>query len=173
MPSLQQFRGADHTTSSAPCRNAASNGVAWFLLGCLVFLYLSRFTLPDTPIYRIGDELIYLENAVKMFDGQTLYRDFFQFTPPGTEFLYFSLFKLVGIRAWVPGVILLLLGMGFAWLSVAITQRFISGVDVFLPGLLFLTCAYYWWLDCTHHCFSGLCVMAAVMVVLERRGLQR
>ena len=81
MPSLQQSGDADQTTCSAPCRNAPSNRVAWFLLGCLAFLYLNRFTLPDTPIYRMGDELIYLENAVKMFDGQTLYRDFFQFTP--------------------------------------------------------------------------------------------
>jgi len=60
--------------------------------------------------------------------------------------------------------------MGFAWLSVTITKRFNSGVDVFLPGLLFLISAYYWWPDGTHHWFSSFCAIAAMAVVLERRS---
>ncbi len=140
-----------------------------FLIGSILFLYLSLFVVNVGPIYRNGDQLIYLENAVKMFEGQTMYADFFQFTPPGTEFVYFCLFKLAGVRLWIPSVVLLLLGFGLMWLSVVVAKRLMSGADVFLPGLLFLTCGYFWWLDGTHHWFSSLCVMAVLACVIENR----
>lgn len=108
-----------------------------FLIGSILFLYLSLFVVNVGPIYRNGDQLIYLENAVKMFEGQTMYADFFQFTPPGTEFVYFCLFKLAGVRLWIPSVVLLLLGFGLMWLSVVVAKRLMSGADVSCLGFSF------------------------------------
>ena len=71
-------------------------------------------------------------------------------------------FKLAGVHSWIPSLVLIVVGFGFMWLSVVIAKRLMSGADVFLPGLLFLTCGYFWWLDGTHHWFSSFCVLAAV-----------
>jgi hypothetical protein len=136
-------------------------------------LYLNLFILPNTPVYRMGDGLTFLQNAVKMYDGQVIYRDFFQFTPPGTELVYSTLFKLFGVRAWIPNATLLLLGVIMAWLSCVISRHLISGVSVMLPALLFLTFAYRFWLDGTHHWFSITAVMAALAVVIKERNPSR
>jgi hypothetical protein len=144
-----------------------------YLTGSVLFLYLSLFVLNVGPIYRNGDQLIFLENAVKMLDGQTMYSDFFQSITPGTEFVYFCLFKLAGVHLWIPSLVLILVGSGFMCLSVAITRRLLSGADVFLPGLLFLTCGYFWFLDGTHHWFSSLCVMAAAVLLMDNRSTAR
>ncbi len=150
-----------------------SEAALWFLLGGLVFLYLHLFTLPCTPIYRVGDGLMYLQNAARMFEGQMIYRDFFQFTPPGTELVYFVLFKLFGPRAWIHSASLLLLGVSFIWLSIVISKQLMSGASALLPGLLFLTLAYRFWLDGTHHWFSALAAIAALAVVVKERNPAR
>lgn len=45
-----------------------------------------------------GDVSVHLLNAARILDGETIYRDFFQFTLPGTELVYLALFKLTGPR---------------------------------------------------------------------------
>jgi hypothetical protein len=151
----------------------ATNAPVWFVLGSAVFLYLSLFRLPSLPIYRLGDEAIYLENAVKMLDGQVMYKDFFQFTPPGTESVYVVLLKVFGVRMWVPKAVLIALGTGFAWLSVVISRPLMGRVSTFLPGLLFLTLPYSRALDGTHHWFSSLAVMGVLAAVLPKRTPMR
>jgi len=61
---------------------------------------------------------MYLLNARRMLEGQVLYRDFFDYLAPGTDAIYFALFKLFGPRTWIPNAMFLLLGMGFLGLSV-------------------------------------------------------
>ena len=79
-------------------------------IGCL---YLDSFIPPSTPIYQ-GDTLpIYLLEAVKMLGGQVMYRDFFQFTLPGTQVFYLLLFKLFGVRAWIPSAMWIVLGISW------------------------------------------------------------
>src|SRR5437773_1033685 len=68
---------------------------------------------------------------------------------------------------------LLLLGLTLTWLSIAISKKVMRGWAVFLPGLLFLTCCYYNGLDATHHWYSILAVMTAVLIVIEKRTLAR
>jgi hypothetical protein len=158
--------------------NGVSRGLArrpflWLFFISSVFLYLNLFVLPHTPVYRMGDGLTFLSNAVKMFEGQVIYRDFFQFTPPGTELVYSTLFKLFGVCAWIPNATLLLLGVVMVWLSCVISRHLMSGVSVILPALLFLTFAYRFWLDGTHHWFSITAVMAAVAVLIKERNLSR
>ena len=151
-----------------PCRT-----VVWFLLGALVFLYLSLFILPTTPIYFAGDSSVYLLNAKRMLEGESIYRDFFQFTLPGTEVFYLTLFKLVGPRIWIPNVTLIVLGLGLTALIAYVSRKVLAGWTAFLPALLFLTFVYWQWLDPSHHWFSTLMVMGALAVVIERRTLPR
>ncbi len=143
---------------------------AWFLLGGLGFLYLNLFILPHIPIFLAEDPQIYLANATRMLEGQVIYRDFFQLTPPGAELIYVALFKLFGPRAWIPNAVLLLLGLILAWLSVEISKKVVKGWAAFLPGLLFFTFAFrIWFSGSTHNWYSTAAVMGAMIMILERR----
>jgi len=144
-----------------------------FLLGATAFLSLLLFTPLCASVFLPGDVTVYLLNAARMLQGQTIYRDFFQFTPPGTELVYLTIFRLFGLRAWVPNAMLLLLGLSMTWLSIAISRKVMRGWAVFLPGLLFLTCSHYNGLDATHHWYSILVVMTALLIVIEKRTLAR
>jgi hypothetical protein len=139
------------------------------LLVCSIFLYLQLFALPATPRVAIGDQSIYLHNAARMYEGQLIYRDYDYFTFPGTDVLYLVLFKLFGVRAWIPQVLLLLAGVVSAWLSIKITTKVISGPAVFLPSFLFLTLPFASYLDATHHLFNVLAATCALAVVMEER----
>jgi hypothetical protein len=139
------------------------------LLACCGFLYLSVFALPHIPHVATGDQAVYLHNAVRMLDGQLIYRDYDHFALPGTEVLYTVLFKLFGVRAWIPQAMLVLIGVLLAGLSFVISRQLLTGAAVFLPGFLFLTLPFTGYLDATHHWYSVLAATVALALLIERR----
>ena len=92
---------------------------------------------------------------------------------PGTELVYFFLFKLFGPRAWIHGAVVAALGLALTWLCLMISRKVIAGWKAFLPSLLFLGLQFRLGLGGRHHWFSELLVMAAVAVILERRSAAR
>ena len=160
-------------TLRAFSKSLAGIPLLWFMLGGLLFLYLPFFLPGPTPIWLSGDQAVYLVNATRIVQGQVIYRDFCQYTLPGTELVYAGLFRLLGIRSWIPNVLLILLGLSLAWLSVSISRKVLDRRSAFLPGLLFLVVPFRHMLNGTHHWFSALAVMAAVAVVIEKRTLAR
>jgi hypothetical protein len=144
-----------------------------FLTLAFVFLYLVLFMWPHVPLLAWGDQAIYLLDAARMAQGQMIYRDFFAFTTPGTQTVYFLLFKLFGVRAWIPDAMLIVLGLGVAWLCVVISARLMAGFSVVLPALLFLSLPFHEALDGTHHWYSTLAIMAALAVLIDQRTLPR
>src|ERR1700722_18346430 len=147
--------------------------VLFTLLACGIFLYLQLFVLPATPRVAVGDQSIYLHSATRMYEGQLIYRDYDYFTLPGTDVLYFTLFKLFGVQAWIPQMMLLLVGVMSAWLSFKIAGKLMNGPAVFLPGFLFLTLPFTSYLDASHHLYSVLAATAALAVVIEERTATR
>ena len=139
-------------------------------IGCL---YLDAFIFPHTPVYQGDTAPIYLLEATKMLEGQVIYRDFFQFTLPGTQVFYLLLFKLFGVRAWIPSAVWVVLGTGLAWTCVVISKQLLSGASVYLPSLLFLGFAFVTEPDPTHHWFSTLACMAAIAVLMPERSPSR
>ena len=145
-----------------------------FLLVAAAFLYLDLFILPATPIYDLGtDQLLNLHNATRMLHGQMIYRDFFQFTTHGAELVYVTLFRIFGVRTWIPNAMLTLLGLSVTWLSVFISRKILSGLTVYLPGLLFLLFAFHPVRGGTHHWYSILAVIAAAALIIEKRSPTR
>jgi len=140
-----------------------------FLAAAFAYLYLILFVFPHIPIYRDGDGDLYQASARRLFNGEVMYRDFSQFTFPGTEVLYVTLFKLFGPVLWVGNLALVGVGLGLSWLTLAISSRLIRGCARFVPALLFLTLLLPSMLDGTHHWYSVMAAMAAVAVVLEGR----
>jgi hypothetical protein len=146
-----------------------------FLAGSAAFLYLNLFFLPCTPVAgnMVADHWIYLMEAPRMLAGQVIYRDFFDLVFPGIQITYVFLFKLFGVRAWVPYGLLLILGISLTWLGLAVSKRVLSGAMAFLPVLLFLTFVYRNAFNATHHWPCTLLVMAALALLVERRSPSR
>jgi hypothetical protein len=108
-----------------------------------------------------------------MYDGQLIYRDYDYFTLPGTDVLYLALFKAFGIRAWIPQMMLVVVGVLSMWLSITIASKVMRGAVAFLPGFLFLTLPYAGYLDATHHLYNVLAATCALAIVLEERTVTR
>lgn len=154
-------------------RHSETWRVLFALLACGIFLYLEVFVLPATPRLASGDQAIYLNSASRLLQGQIIYRDYDNFTLPGTDVLYAGLFKLFGVRAWIPQVMLILIGVSSVWLSILIARKVLKGGASFLPGFLFLTLPFSSYLDATHHWYSALAAVAALAIAIEKRTVPR
>lgn len=170
--------GAANCPVDVPQRNLAEMP-AWFHYGFLLLIaavfYLNLFILPATPLYcnPKGDQWVYLHNATRMLHGQKIYRGFFQFTTPGTELVYLALFKIFGVRAWIPNAVAAVIGFLQSWLCINISRKILSGLTAYLPAVLFVVAAFDAWPDATHHLSSSLAVMVALALLVEKRTLHR
>lgn len=146
-----------------------------FLIAAFCGLYLQCFILPAVPTYQGEAAPILLLEARRMLEGQVIYRDFFEFLLPGTQVVYLAFFRLFGVRAWIPNLLFILLGVGLAWAGLEISRRLLRGGLAFLPSLLFLAFALSNEVsrDATHHWFSALAVLAALVPLLEKRDPPR
>jgi hypothetical protein len=75
---------------------------------------------------------------MRMLDGQRIYQDFLQYTPPGTDLVYLLLFRLFGLRLWVTNVVVLALGLAFVWLVYSISRKILPVGYAVLASALFL-----------------------------------
>ncbi len=161
-----------HTPGAeAPRRAILSNPLPLLLLGALVSLYFSYFRLPFTPIWVGSDQWGFLWDATRMWEGERIYRDFFELTPPGIEVANLLFFRLFGLRNWIPHVHVILLGLTLTWLVVIISRTVIrrGRFLALLPGFLFLTVAFFPTMMESHRWFSSAALFAALAVVMEGR----
>src|SRR4051812_1589608 len=86
-----------------------------FFLAVALTLYFRFFLFPAIPINPAnGDQSIFLHGASRIADGQVIYRDFFEFNAPGTEYFYFILLKIFGQNAILPKLVAVSVGTAFA-----------------------------------------------------------
>ena len=143
---------------------------ALFMLAALIFLYAFLFVPPFIPVgSSMGDSMVYVSDGMRMYEGELIYRDFFQFSTPGTSLVYFLLFKTFGVRLWVPNLSLLLLGLGLAGIMVVIAKKLMRPGLALLPSAIFLAGIYKNDLNPIHHWYSVLMALTALAVLMERR----
>ena len=130
---------------------------AGVLLGSGIYLYFKLFSFGGTPFLLGGDEQVFWMNALRMPHGELPYRDFFEFTPPGADLVYFSAFSLLGPRVWVPNVVQLVLGITLSWLCFHIARSITKPAPAALAAALFITLDFGKWMDATHHWFNCNC----------------
>jgi hypothetical protein len=133
-----------------------------------LFLYLHLFHFPFVPVWRWGDQSIYLLHADRMLQGAVLYRDLFQFNLPGTEYLYYALFSWFGPALWVAPLALLLTGTAVTLLTFSLSRKVLPGVAALLPPVTLLVIGQRSNLDAAHHWYSTLLVLLAVNLIAER-----
>src|SRR6266511_2176046 len=99
-----------------------------FYAAIALLLYIRLFAFPAIPYVHtaiVGP--LFLSDASRMLYGQTLYRDFFDFNFPGTYVVYYWILKLVGMRAWIAGATLLLIGLSLARVTLCFSRRILAG----------------------------------------------
>lgn len=146
----------------------------FFLIGC-VFIYLHLFVLPATPIFYEEDHLYFVHDAWRMYEGEMIYRDFFQIMYPGGQVLYLLLFYIFGTKFWLVNAVIFLQAASHVGLALAISKRvFGSSWQAFLPPSLYLFFGFRWLgIDGTHRVLSPLFIYLAIFVLLKKRSLRR
>ena len=173
MPHAQDGTRRRQTRVQRQCDTPVAHNTFVLLPLALGVLYLDSFILPHTSIYQGDSSPIFLSEAVRMLRGEWIYRSFFELTLPGTQAVYLALFRVFGIRAWVPDLMFVLVGTMLAWTVTAIARRVVSGRFALVPGLTFLAFVYTTEPDATHHWYSALAVMGALLVLIEKRSYRR
>jgi hypothetical protein len=138
------------------------------VLGATTYLYLNLFSFPNTPFLLGGDQVYFWTDAQRMLDGGRIYQDFFQFTPPGTDLLYFALFKGFGAHLWVTNAAVLVLGLSLSWFCFVLASAIMGLRSALLATALFLVLIYGKLLSGTHHLFSALAIMSAVNTCVRK-----
>lgn len=142
----------------------------FFLLSVAAFLFLQIFLLPFTPVFVEGDQMLPVTNAMRLLDGEVMYRDFFHLSPPGAEYWYAALFYIFGAKVWVLNATILLLALAQLALIFAFSKRLLDGVFVFLPTLLYFIIGFRpYGIDGSFRLFSVIFVLAAALVMMLRR----
>jgi hypothetical protein len=142
---------------------------AGVMLGSFIYLYTNLFAGLRTPFLLGGDQALFWANAQRLLHGELIYRDFLEFTPPGTDLLYLGAFSLLGSRIWIPNLVVLLLGLILCWLCFYIARSIMKPAQAALAAALFMVLDYGKMLSGTHHWFSVLAVMGALAVLMKER----
>jgi hypothetical protein len=137
-------------------------------LGSAIYLYLNLFASGEVPFLLGGDQAYFWMGAQKLQSGEMIYRDFFQFTPPGTDLIYAALFSIFGTRIWVSNLVVLVLGVFFACVCFSLARKLMRDRSAALATALFMVFIYGKTLNATHHWFAVLLILLAVRVAMER-----
>ena len=145
-----------------------------FLALAFIYLYLTVFRLPATPIFFENDHFIQMYDAVRMMEGEVMYRDFFQFTFPGTPVWYALLFNIFGQKIWLLNATIIMLGVSLTWTILAMSKRLTTGYSAYLAPIMFLCFGFRWYgMDGGHRLFSCLFASLAVLVLLDKIDMKR
>jgi hypothetical protein len=140
---------------------------ASLLLACFIFLYANLFADPETPFLLGGDQVFHWTEAQRLLHGEQVYRDFFEFTPPGADLIYLSVFKLFGPRVWTTNLVVLALGVLLCVLCLGISKSIMPRAQAVLATSLYVVFVFGMTLNATHHFFSLAAVLGAVTVLLK------
>jgi hypothetical protein len=162
------------TTAVYGGEEQANRWIGYFAWAAVFFyLYCNLFTFSGVPYLLDGDQQFFWTYAQRILHGEQPYRDFFQFTPAGTDFLYLAFFHTLGPRIWVTNLSVLLLGLILFWVCFDIAKQIMPRDLALLSAFLFLVFAYGGRFDATHHWYSALLALCAIRILMPRRSLAR
>ena len=117
--------------------------------------------------------MIFAYESGRLLQGDVIYRDFFEFTFPGTQALYASIFFLFGQKYWILPAVILGIGVSYAGaLLLTISKRITIGPLAYMPALIFIFFGYRWFgLDGTHRMLSPIFILLAIWVLLREQNL--
>src|SRR5258708_37694975 len=136
------------------------------------FIYGLVFKLPDLPFFMSEDHLIFLYVSGRMLQGDVMYVDFFQFTFPGTQVLYFFLLLIFGAKYWILPAVICLIGVTTFWLCLRVSRLIISGPLAYLPPITFIFFGFrLYGIDGSHRMISPIFILLAIYILVRGRSL--
>jgi hypothetical protein len=129
--------------------------------------YFQLFIFPSVPLVPWDDPVLFLENAKRILSGQLPYRDYLQFTTPGTELFYAFLVRMWHTRSWIPQITMVILAALIALIITSIAARLFSGLTKLAPALMLAGFVLPNSLYATHHWFSTVFVLGAASVLID------
>ena len=153
---------------------AFSNGVK-LLLACAVVFAISYFYLLyyRNAFYDLtADEGYIIYGAKRVLDGQILYKDFFQFYPPGDFYLLAFVFKLFGYSFIMARETAVVIDSLINTLLFYFSYKAIRSWYAILPPLFFLILGYPNWMQYSHYWSSMLFLfisLAFFLIYLEQK----
>jgi len=135
--------------------------------------YSRSFIFPKVPLLPGGDQLSFVSAGSRIVAGELPYRDFFEKLPVGTDLTYALLIKWLGLYNSIPGLVMAFLAAAIVLLMTLAAGRLMRGPVIALPGLLLVGFVLLGSLDATHHWFSTLAALAAMLVLLDGVTLPR
>jgi hypothetical protein len=154
-------------------RRHARSFTALILVGIAAYLYINLFVFLHAPVLQGDDQVFFWTNAQRMLFGERAYLDFFQYTPPGTDLLFFAVFKLLGLHIWALNLTVLALGTTLCWICFRVASQIMERGQALLATLLYLVLIFSKPLNATHHWFSVLAVMCATLVLMHESSRPR
>ena len=121
------------------------------------------------PLLLGSDQVFLWTYALRMYHGEHVYSDFFQFKPPGSDLIYLALFKLFGPRVWVTNAAVMLLRLALCWTCFSIAKRLMKPEMALITSLFFTVNTYVKPLTATHHWYSLLAALLALRTVMPGR----
>jgi hypothetical protein len=124
-------------------------------------------------VFWLGDEGALLHGAERLLRGEALYRDFFEFLPPGSFLLVAAWMKVIGPDFGSVRLLAVCVIAGIAALTYA-AARLVSG-NRSLAALLAVAWAALsqgGWTVISHHWFATAASMASMVAVLSALGRQ-
>jgi hypothetical protein len=143
------------------------------LIGAAFYLFCNLFRPWHTPILQSGDQVYFWMDAQRMLNGERVYVDFFQYTPPGTDLFFLALFKLFGARIWVLNVAVIILGVALTFVCFQAARQIMESRIAVQCTAMYLVVIFSKPLTATHHWFSVLFLMSAVSVILSNQSSTR
>jgi hypothetical protein len=132
--------------------------------------FLREFVLPHAPVMSWNDQMLFATNGARIVAGQMPYRDYFQFVTPGTDLVYAFLFRHLGLLLWIPNLLMVCLAATAVLLTTLAAEKVLRGSFIALPAALTVGFILFGGLDATHHWFSALLTIIAMLVLF--RGSQ-
>jgi hypothetical protein len=115
------------------------------------------------------DQMLFASDGARIVAGQMPYRDYFQFVTPGADLVYASLFQHLGLLLWIPNMLMVCLAATAVLLMTLVAGKVLRGSFVALPVALTAGFVLFGSLDATHHWFSGLIALIAMLVLFQLR----
>jgi hypothetical protein len=157
-----------HTQSENTARSPAHSLTLPASISIFTFAvcYFRSFIFPAVPLLPGGDAIGFANAATRILAGQLPYRDYLQVVPPGTDLTYALLLREFGLHTWVPNIVMATLAAIVALLITLISMRVMQDISAALPGLFLVGFLLPESLDGTHHWFSTVTALLALLVLL-------
>ena len=181
MASAALGRSSEYQEGSAPANDprrpeepAWKPGWLLVVVGVsFVFLYTSLFSLTGIPHLRNGDEAFFWTYASRLLSGQVFLRDFHQFTPPGADLVYAAVFRVFGASLRSIDWTIAGLGVAVGLVCFICARRVMREETAALAALGCVVVLYGDRMDATHHWFSSLANLLAVLALMRGGAWRR